>query len=263
MQALTVTTIQADLQWEDKASNLRKFEEKILAINEPTQVIILPEMFSTGFSMRATALAEPMEGPTVQWMKKIAAQKSAILTGSLIISENGNYYNRLIWMQPDGKMGQYDKRHLFGYAGEADHYSAGTKRLTVSVNGWKILLSICYDLRFPVWLRQQVNGDEPEYDCIICVANWPDRRNHAWKTLIQARAIENLCYAIGVNRVGYDGNQHYHTGDTMIADPLGTVLYAKEKDEDVFTITLKKEELQAVRSKLTFLQDADEFNIIT
>ncbi len=263
MSTLTVTTIQADLHWEDKSSNLRKFEEKIRAIKESTQVIVLPEMFSTGFSMRAKELAESIDGPTVQWMKMIAAEKKVILTGSLIIVEKGKYYNRLIWMQPDGKMGQYNKRHLFGYAGEAEHYSAGDNRLTVSVNGWKILLCICYDLRFPVWLRQQMDADEPEYDCIICVANWPDRRNHAWKTLVQARAIENLCYVIGVNRVGADGNQYYHTGDTMIADPLGTVLYTKEKEEDVFTITLKKEELQAVRSKLTFLQDADEFNIIT
>jgi predicted amidohydrolase len=239
------------------------FEEKIRGISESTEVIILPEMFSTGFSMRAEALAETIEGPTVQWMKMMAKQIKAIITGSLIISEDGKYYNRLIWMQPDGKMGQYNKRHLFGYAGEADHYSSGSNRLTVSVNGWKILLIICYDLRFPVWLRQQMNGDEPEYDCIICVANWPDRRNHAWKTLIQARAIENLCFVIGVNRVGHDGNQYYHTGDTMIADPLGTVLYTREKEEHIYTRTLKKEELYAVRSKLTFLQDADEFNIIT
>lgn len=263
MSTLTVTTIQANLHWEDKANNLRLFEEKIRAIKEPAHVIVLPEMFSTGFSMRAEELAETMNGPTIQWMKKLAFEKRVILTGSLIITEDGKFYNRLIWMQPDGKMGQYSKRHLFGYAGETDHYSAGTSRLTVSVNGWKILLIICYDLRFPVWLRQQMNNGEPEYDCIICVANWPDRRNHAWKTLIQARAIENLCYVIGVNRVGHDGNQYFYTGDTMIADPLGAVLYTKEKEEEVHTHALKKEDLEVVRSKLTFLQDADEFNIIT
>lgn len=263
MSNLIITTIQTDLHWEDKDANLLMFDEKIRALKEATHVVVLPEMFSTGFSMNTESLAETIDGPTVEWMKKLAAAKRCIVTGSLIIAENGKYFNRLIWMQPDGKMAWYNKRHLFGYAGETEHFSPGSNRLTVSVNGWKILLAVCYDLRFPVWLRQQMNDREPEYDCIICVANWPDRRNHAWKTLIQARAIENICYVIGVNRVGYDGNQNYHTGDTMIADPLGTVLYTKEKDEEAFTMTLKKEDLLAIRSKLTFLQDADEFNIIT
>lgn len=203
-----------------------------------------------------------MQGETVQWMRTIAARKRAIITGSVIIKENEKYYNRLIWMLPDGKTGHYDKRHLFQYAKEGDHYTKGNTRFTASVNGWKILLLVCYDLRFPVWSRQQVNGGA-EYDCLICVANWPSRRSTAWKTLLQARAIENQCYVVGVNRVGKDGNDFEYAGDSMVIDPLGSILYTKNGEEDVCTITLNKTNLEELRSHLPFLQDADEFNIIT
>jgi predicted amidohydrolase len=275
-----ITTIQSALHWEDKQANLAMFEKKIMAIDEKTEIVILPEMFSTGFSMKPESLAEKMDGETVAWMKRIAAQKRIILTGSLIIEDGGEYFNRLVWMLPNGQYGLYDKRHLFAYADEHQHYTPGGKRLIASVKGWRILLIVCYDLRFPIWCRQSRPGNrflphenpedsvqtsparvEPEYDLLICVANWPERRNHAWKTLLQARAIENLCYVAGVNRVGNDGNNIYHSGDSMIVGPMGEVLYTRQNDEDVHTLTLQKETLEEVRKKLPFLEDAEDFII--
>ena len=282
MSTLTITTIQADLQWEDKAANLQRFEDKINTIRENTEIIVLPEMFSTGFSMKPETLAEKMDGPTLDWMKKIAAQKRVILTGSLIIEEGGNYFNRLIWMLPNGQYGFYDKRHRFAYAGENEHYTAGKKRLIASVKGWKVNLLVCYDLRFPVWSRQgpasapppnnpsEIRSDpaqdpgeisEPEYDLLIYVANWPERRSHAWKTLLQARAIENQSYVVGVNRVGEDGNNIAHSGDTMIIDPLGEVVYHGLKEEAVYTYTLRKDKLEDVRSRFPFWRDSDHFSV--
>jgi omega-amidase len=271
MSTLSITTIQSNLHWEDKAANLHMFEEKINAVSANLEVVVLPEMFSTGFSMRPKVLAEKMDGPTVDWMKRIAAAKKIILTGSVIIEEEGNYYNRLIWMLPNGAMAYYDKRHRFGYAGEDQHYSAGNKRLIASVKGWKINLQVCYDLRFPVWSRQSGHSHlkkddgggpiEPEFDVLVYVANWPERRIHAWKTLLQARAIENQSYVVGVNRTGTDGNDIYYSGETMIVDAMGEVLYTKAHEEDIFTIVLQKEKLQEVRNKLPFLRDADRFFI--
>jgi len=261
MSALTFTLIQTKLHWEDKAANLAMLEQKIRSIQEPTQVVVLPEMFSTGFSMRPEVLAESMSGDTVQWMKRMAAEKRVILTGSVIIEEEGQYYNRLIWMLPNGHYGFYNKRHLFAYAGEDQHYAPGSQRFIASVNGWRIHLVVCYDLRFPVWARQQFTEEGFEYDLFLCVANWPERRNTAWKTLLQARAIENQCYAIGVNRVGEDGNGIYHSGDSMVVDPLGEVLYHKAHDEDIYTFTLQKDHLHVVREKLPFWKDADGFQL--
>jgi omega-amidase len=271
MSTLTITLIQTKLHWEDKAANLQMLEDKIFSINEKTEVVVLPEMFSTGFSMKPEMLAEKMEGNTVNWMKKIAAQKKIILTGSVIIQDEGHYYNRLIWMLPNGQYGIYDKRHRFAFAGEDEHYTAGTKRLIASVKGWKINLQVCYDLRFPVWARQTPdtlsNGDDalatPEYDLLIYVANWPERRSTAWKTLLQARAIENQCYVVGVNRVGNDGNAIDHSGDSLVIDPLGDILYHKKDEEDIFTITLNKDYLQSTREKFPFWRDGDNFTIIT
>jgi len=270
MSSLTVTLIQSNLHWEDKAANLRMFEEKIKGIKEKTEVIILPEMFNTGFSMNPKDLAENMEGETVQWMKRIAKERGVILTGSLIIEEEGNYFNRLVWMLPNGQCGIYDKRHRFGYAGEDEQFAAGTKRLIASVKGWRINLLVCYDLRFPVWARQQINGgndlrgmeDEFEYDVLVYVANWPERRILAWNTLLQARAIENQCYTIGVNRVGKDGNEIPYSGSSLVVDPMGEILYQNAEGEDVFTCTLSMEKLHGVRSKFPFLKDADSFQIV-
>jgi len=289
MPPLTITLIQPDLRWEDKAANLERLGARIDAIEGKTNLVILPEMFSTGFSMRPEALAEPMNGPSVAWMQQTAARKKIILTGSLIIEEKGRYFNRLIWMLPNGQYGTYDKRHRFAYAGEHEHYTAGHKRLIASVNGWKVNLLVCYDLRFPVWSRQQLQGPfeppestepsasdqalplpgngnspaapEPEYDLLVYVANWPERRSHAWKTLLQARAIENQAYVVGVNRVGNDGNNIYHSGDSMIIDPLGEVLYHAPKEESIFTSTLQPEKLEEVRTRFPFWQDADRFTI--
>lgn len=276
MSPLTVTTVQPDLVWEDKTANLRRLEQQILSIPDPAEVVVLPEMFSTGFSMQPESLAEPMDGPTVNWMRGIAARRKVILTGSLIIEEEGNYYNRLIWMLPNGQYGCYDKRHRFAFAGENGHYTAGRRRLIASVKGWRVLLLVCYDLRFPVWSRQNPGSaaepgaaatpgaaGEPdlEYDCIIYVANWPERRSLAWKTLLQARAIENQCYVVGVNRVGNDGNNIYHSGDSMIIDPLGEILYHGAGKEEVSTQTLQKERLTEVRQRYPFWRDADHFSI--
>lgn len=266
MSTLTITTIQADLRWEDKAANLGRFEEKILGIKEPTEIVVLPEMFSTGFSMKPQVLAETMDGPTIAWMKTIAAEKKIILTGSIIIEEEGHYFNRLIWMLPNEQYGYYDKRHRFAYAGENEHYSAGRRRLIASVKGWKVLLQVCYDLRFPVWSRQTpdegVSADAGlEYDCIIYVANWPERRSLAWRTLLQARAIENQSFVIGVNRVGMDGNNIYHSGDSSIIDPLGEVLCQESNKETIVTQTIGKERLDEVRSRFPFWRDADHFTI--
>ncbi|MGN6616275.1 MAG: amidohydrolase [Ilyomonas sp.] len=262
MSSLTCTLIQTPLHWENKQANISMFEEKINNLHEKTEVVILPEMFSTGFSMKPKIFAETMQDETVSWMKRIASQKKVILTGSVMIKENGNYYNRLIWMLPNGNYGCYDKRHLFAYGKEDEHYKPGDKRLIASVKGWKINLQVCYDLRFPVWARQSpASSNEPEYDLLIYVANWPERRNVAWKTLLQARAIENQCYVIGVNRIGNDGNNIYHSGDSMVIDPLGEILYHNEHKEEAFTITLQKEWLTEVRNKFPFWRDADKFVI--
>lgn len=263
--SLTCTIIQTALHWEDKAANLHMLEQKINSINQKTEIVILPEMFTTGFSMQPKLFAETMDGATISWMKQIAASKKIILTGSIIVEENNQYYNRLIWMLPNGTVGYYNKRHCFGFAGEDKHYTPGNKRLIASVKGWKINLQICYDLRFPVWARQNQAANEnkePEYDLLLYVANWPERRNTAWKTLLAARAIENQAYVIGVNRVGNDGNNIYHSGDSLVVNPLGEIMYHKAHDEDIFTITLQKDELVEVRNKFPFLKDADSFHII-
>ncbi len=270
MSTLTVSTIQTNLIWEEKSANLRMLENKITSLEEKTEIVVLPEMFSTGFSMNPGELAETMEGETVQWMKRVSRENSIILTGSIIIEEEGTSLNRLIWMLPNGQYGHYDKRHRFAYAGEDEKYTAGNKRLIASVKGWKVNLQVCYDLRFPVWSRNRVINYAqpgsapliaPEYDLLIYVANWPERRSHAWKTLLCARAIENQCYVIGVNRVGTDGNNIYHSGNSLVIDPLGQVLYHMADAEDVFTITLQKEKLEEVREKFPFWKDADSFNI--
>jgi omega-amidase len=264
---LSISIVQSFLHWENAEANRKMFEEKIFSIKGKPELVILPEMFSTGFSMNPAVLAETMEGPTVKWMREIAAKRKIVLTGSLIIEENGAYFNRLIWMLPDGQMGLYNKRHCFGFAGEDIYYTPGNKRLIASVKGWKINLQVCYDLRFPVWARQTpaaetANGDiQPEFDLLLYVANWPEKRINAWKTLLAARAIENQCYVAGCNRVGEDGNGISYSGDSMIIDPMGQVV-CTGKDDEVYTYTIKKETLAETRNKFPFLKDADHFKII-
>jgi predicted amidohydrolase len=204
-----------------------------------------------------------MEGDTLAWMKQTARDNKVILTGSMIAEQEGNYYNRLVWMLPNGQFGTYDKRHLFAFAEEDKHYTSGTKRLIASVNGWKVHLLVCYDLRFPVWARQQFDEQgNYEYDVLVYVANWPEKRSTAWKSLLQARAIENQCYVVGVNRVGKDANDIIYSGDSMVIDPLGEILYQKANEEDVATLTLDKDHLDAVRKRFPFWRDADNFDIL-
>jgi omega-amidase len=272
MSTLTITTIQSDLIWEDKTANMQMLQQKIDSIAEKTEIVVLPEMFTTGFSMQPELFAETMDGETVEWMKMVSNKNGIILTGSVMIKEADQFYNRLIWMLPNGQYGYYDKRHLFAYGEEDKHYSSGNKRLIAAVKGWKINLQICYDLRFPVWARNRVLAQTPaentstplsaEYDLLIYVANWPERRSHAWKTLLCARAIENQCYVVGVNRVGDDAKNIHYSGNSLVIDPMGQVLYHMADEEDVNTITLSKEKLNEVRTKFPFLNDADDFTIL-
>lgn len=259
MNTLKVTTFQAYLFWENIQKNLQNLALRLSSIREKTDLIVLPEMFSTGFSMNTEKLAEEMDGLTMQWMHQQAKKFGCVLTGSMIIKENKKYYNRLIWMRPDGTYESYDKRHLFGFAKEDQHYTAGTKKLFVELNGWKICPMICYDLRFPVWLR---NKEGEEYDMLLIVANWPERRSLHWRSLVPARAIENQAFVVAVNRVGHDGNEIFHSGDSMCIDPNGKVVYYKPNDEDLYTFSISKDDLNEVRESLPFLKDADDFKLI-
>lgn len=257
MDNLKISLFQGYLFWENIDKNLQNIELRLSNIRVKTDLIVLPEMFNTGFTMNAEKLAEPMNGPTMSWMHNIARRFEAVVTGSLIITENGNYYNRLIWMRPDGTFATYDKRHLFRLAKEQETYTAGRERLIVELNGWNVCMAICYDLRFPVWLRNK----NTEYDLLIVVANWPERRAAHWRALIPARAVENQAYVIGLNRVGHDGNEVYYSGDSTCIDANGNVVYYKRDEEDVYTFTISGEELQKTRRLMPFLRDADDFGL--
>lgn len=248
---MRVTLIQSTLHWEDIAANLEMFDKKLAEISD-TDIIVLPEMFSTGFTMNAATLAETMEGSAIQWMKKQAAAKHSAITGSLIIEEAGKYYNRLIWMLPDGTYQYYDKRHLFTMAKEEETFTAGQEKIIIEYLGWKICPFICYDLRFPVWNRNTL-----DYDMAIYVANWPDKRSYHWRSLLLARAIENQCFVIAVNRVGRDGKDFYYSGHSSVIDPAGETVYQSADIEDIFTARLSLEHLRDVREKLPFLKDRD------
>ena len=258
MTDLRVTMIQTMLHWHDAEANRKMFCDQIKNMDHETDLIILPEMFTTGFSMDSSVLAEEMDGPTMSWMARLSDERRFVITGSLIIRDKSDYFNRLIWMYPDGSYDYYDKRHLFGMAQEHLHYVAGKKRLITSHLGWNICPMICYDLRFPVWSRSR-----NDYDLLIYVANWPDKRISAWSNLLRARAIENQSYCVGVNRVGEDSNGYLYTGQSAIIDPSGAVLCDVKSDEEgIFTTTLSADHLQNIRQKFPFLQDADDFEII-
>jgi omega-amidase len=254
---LTVTLIQTPLYWQDASANRRLLAEKFARLEAPTDLIVLPEMFTTGFSMAAPQLAEPMSGPTVSWLAAQARQHQAVITGSLIIAEDGRYYNRLIWMRPDGSYDYYDKRHLFRMAGEHHTYAPGQQRLMVALKGWQICPLVCYDLRFPVWSRNQ----EPAYDLLLYVANWPEKRSLAWKTLLQARAIENLAYVIGVNRTGEDGKGICYTGDSVVHAPTGQILWHQSGKEACPTLRLERQALTDYRASFPAHLDADLFRL--
>jgi len=255
---LSITLIQTEIFWEDKAANIAQYTRLIEGIVGQKEIVVLPEMFSTGFSMAPEKLAENMAGETIQWMTEMARKHRIILTGSLIIEEEGKYYNRLVWMQPDGQFYHYDKRHLFGYGKEDEHYAAGDKKLIVQVKGWKICPLICYDLRFPVWARNSGG----EYDVLLYVANWPARRSLAWKTLLQARAIENQAYTIGVNRVGEDGAGIIYSGDSVVFGPLGEAVLPAVNEAGCYTIVLGKDPITEARTQFSFLKDADKFLLL-
>lgn len=257
MSDLRITLVQTDLVWEDIPANLANLNQKLGTLErDHTDLIILPEMFSTGFSMQPEQLAEEANGKTTRWMAKKAKELNAVLTGSIIIRHHGWYYNRLIWMRPDGSNEFYDKKHLFGLGDEPVHYSAGDKKLITELHGWKICPMICYDLRFPVWCR-----NVEHYDLYVNVANWPEKRASHWRILPQARAMENLCYVATVNRVGKDGNGVPHTGDSQVIDPQGNILYRKTGEEDLFTITLEKTAITRARRMYPFLRDMDQFKL--
>ncbi len=254
MQDLTLTLVQADPIWENIDTNLAGFDEALEAVSKPTDLILLPEMFTTGFTMNAAKLAQGMDGSGVRWIRDKAKQKKADVAGSLIIRENGRFFNRLVWAKPDETLFTYDKRHLFRMAGEDRTYAAGKTRLTVSLKGWRLRPFICYDLRFPVWCRNGPNS----YDLLVFVANWPQARSAHWKTLLAARAVENQCYVVGVNRVGKDGNGLSYSGDSSIIDPQGNVLL--EIAQKPFTVTqaLSRQALTDYRAAFPVWMDADD-----
>lgn len=266
MQDLKITLIQSPVHWENIELNIEMFSRKISSLDEKTDLVVLPEMFSTGFTMNAPNLAEDMEGRTMQWMHMVAAERGCIVTGSIIIREINNgvkFFNRLIWMKPGGDYLYYNKKHLFRYAHENNYYTAGSKKLIVELNGWKICPAICYDLRFPVWLRNRFNnGGEADYDVLVFVANWPEKRNHSWKTLLQARAMENQCYVAGVNRVGTDGNKFSYSGDSMVVNPLGDIISrTKANDDTIETILLSWQEIAGWRKSFPAWMDSDAFTM--
>ena len=280
MQDLSVTLIQTDLYWENPTANLANLEEKIAQISSPTDLIILPEMFNTGFTMNVKSVAEPMNFTTFKWMKQQAEKTKAVVTGSYIVKEGENCYNRLIWMRPDGSYETYDKRHLFRMGGENNNFSGGEKRLIVELKGWKICPLICYDLRFPIWSRQgftkeqshegtkaqsenmDVSDSQLTYDLLIYVANWPAVRSKVWATLLQARAIENLSYCIGVNRVGEDGMGLHYNGNSAIIDFKGNQTFYQTDSEAICTQVLTKQDLEDFRTKFPAFLDADNFEIL-
>ena len=262
---LRIALIQTDVHWENITANLDMLGQKIAAITEEVDLIALPEMFSTGFTMSPGRLAEPMTGTAVAWLRQIATSRNCVVTGSLALydGEDGQkkYYNRLVWMKPDGQYDTYDKRHLFSMSDEPKVYTAGDKRLIQTIHGWKICPLICYDLRFPVWSRNAIDDREATFDLLLYVANWPSQRVLAWKTLLQARAIENQCYVAGVNRIGSEGDTINYTGASSVIDPLGNILYRKEHEADIAIVTLNYEEMIKARRQFPFLKDADSFDI--
>lgn len=254
---LRITLIQPDLYWESPQKNRDHLEEMIDSIEGPTDLVVLPEMFTTGFSMNALALAEPMNGETMQWMKKKAAELDAAVCGSVITEDAGGRYNRLLFVQPDGSYASYDKRHLFLIEGEIGVFEPGKERVIVNFRGWRIALYICYDVRFPVWSRNRKDTDLALY-----VANWPASRTQVWQTLLKARAIENQVYVAGLNRVGTDGNEIDYCGDSLLVNPRGEVMHRLENREEVVTDTLSMESLENFRIKFPVGNDADDFRLL-
>jgi omega-amidase len=257
MSLLNLALIQTDLYWQNPIANRAMLEEKIFGINQAVDLIALPEMFNTGFVMNPEVFAEPMGFTTMKWMHQMAKQTQAAITGSLAIKENGFYYNRLLYVLPDGSFQYYDKRHLFSIGGEADKYSAGNQQLIIDYKGFKIAFTICYDLRFPVWNRNK----NLAYDVLLNVANWPSARSHVWDTLLKARAIENQAYCVGVNRIGLDGNKLPHAGHSAVIDFKGFAMNTISESEEIIYQTINKDALDDFRTKFPAYLDADDFQI--
>ncbi len=256
MRDLRVTLVQTELAWQNPAANRDHFESLIRQIDVSTDLVILPEMFTTGFTMDAEQHAELMTGASIAWMTRLAADCGITLCGSLIVEADGRYFNRLIWMPPDGGLEFYDKRHLFRMADEHHHYAAGNARRIFRLGDWRVCPLVCYDLRFPVWSR----GID-EFDLLVYVANWPAARRSAWRVLLPARAVENLCYVVGVNRVGHDGNSRTYAGDSVVVDHLGHTLIDQGDCQRVDTLTLDGDKLARYRRKFPAHLDADPFRI--
>lgn len=258
MKPLRITPVQASLSWESADQNLSHFTKLLSSVRKgSTDLILLPEMFTTGFTMNARAVAEKMDGKTVAWMHQMAIEKNAVICGSVVIEERGKYYNRMIWVQPDGRILHYDKRHLFRMAKEHLTYSPGKKKLIVELKGWRVCPLVCYDLRFPVWSRN--TGD---YDLLLYVANWPERRRFAWSQLLIARAIENQCYVAGLNRVGVDGKEITYTGDSVVLDPFGEkISNLKPSKTQIETVKLDPKVLLNARKNFPVMMDSDRFRI--
>ena len=253
---MKIALIQSSLFWENPIANRNYFEEKINAITEKVDLIVLPEMFTTGFTMNPESIFETMQGETIQWLQSLAKAKNYAITGSLVIKENGNFYNRFVFVFPSGEIQFYDKRHLFTLAGEDKVYTSGKEKLIVEYKGWKICPLICYDLRFPVFSR-----NTEDFDLLIYVANWPKTRINAWDILLKARAVENMCYTIGVNRIGVDDNNLEYVGHSQAVDFLGNSVLVPQEIEGVFIVELNKEKLLETRNKLGFLNDMDSFEL--
>ncbi|MFB9077679.1 amidohydrolase [Flavobacterium procerum] len=253
---MKIALIQSDLFWEAPQKNRENFDLKMDSIKEEVDLIVLPEMFSTGFTMNPAAVAETMNGETVAWLKSKAKQQNAAVAGSLIITENNQFYNRMLFVFPSGEIQFYDKRHLFSLAGEDKFYKAGNKKVIVEYLDWKICLQVCYDLRFPVFVRNVEN-----YDLLLYVANWPKVRTNAWDALLKARAIENLSYTVGVNRIGFDAHNYEHSGHSQVVDFLGNYILEPQEIENVFIVELDKNQMLETRKKLDFLSDRDLFEV--
>jgi omega-amidase len=262
MQNLKITLVQTSLQWENSRANLEHFDNKLAQLSEDSDLVLLPEMFTTGFTMNPEQLAEEHEGAGLKWMKEKAKLLGRIICGSIAVKENGKFYNRLYWVLPDGSYKMYNKRHLFRMAGEDKHYTAGNERLVVELKGWKINLLVCYDLRFPSWSRNRWNAEksfEAEFDAMVYVANWPAVRSYPWKQLLIARAIENQAYVAGLNRIGSDGNDYAHSGDSVVLNPRGEIISRIKANEDgMETIELDWKYLEEYRKIFPVGMDADD-----
>lgn len=256
MRDLNIALVQTELHWHDPAANRAHFSNKLAAVDN-ADLIVLPEMFTTGFTMASDTQAEQADGITLEWLQTMAADKQAVITGSVSTNAGEQCVNRLYWVQPDGSYSSYDKRHLFAMAGEHHSYKPGQQQVITELLGWRVYPLICYDLRFPVWSRNR--GD---YDLLIYVANWPDKRRQHWIKLLQARAIENQCWCIGVNRIGSDDNNVQYAGDSLVCDPLGEVIADGGSRDAVIELSLSAEQLLQVRQQLPFLNDADDFRLM-